>query len=322
MESEDIRIVKKGEGADVFHYASILVAAVIVSGGFRLVQQQQITAVFQILLPIPVIFVALRYSLWSGMGAIAFAIGLTGLLSGYRMGILLCAGTGVAAVIFAVSFLRNYSATAAVSCVTLYYVAIGIVSVYLQNVLKVQLLSMSRIEQALWRDFDAPLEAFLRIVSVMIPVISALSSAIMIYMSARIWLRIQKIRVIPLNPFSTWKLSDQLVWIFILGGILYHLKTTRGLGTALLLGLVFLYYVQGCAIIAYFLKQRQASNGLQIVTYILLFMQIPYIFVSLGLLLTGYTRSNVYLPLLPILLVTGLGLANGWLDFRKRPEQA
>lgn len=334
MGSEDIRIAKKGEYSHVVHYASIVVAAVIMIGGFQFVHQNQATAVLQIILPIPVIFVALRYSLWSGIGAIALAMGITGLLSGYRMGILLGAGSGVAAVIFAISFLRKYSATAAVSCVTLYYVAIGIMSVYLQTgltyegytqqvmtLLKVQLFNVYRIEQAGWRDFGAPFEAFLRIISVMIPVISALSSVIMMYIIIRIWLRVQKIRVVPLNPFSEWKLSEHLVWILILGGMLYHLKTTRVLGTAILLGLVFLYYVQGCALIAYFLKRRQASNGMHILTYILLFMQIPYIFVSLGFILTGYTRGNAYLPLLTIMLVAGLGLANGWVNFRKRPEQ-
>ena len=94
------------------------------------------------------------------------------------------------------------------------------------------------------------------------------------------------------------------------------------IGINILLGLVFLYYLQGCAVITYILKQKRSARFFQFLAYVLLFLQIPYIFVSLGLLLTGYTQGGIHLSLPAIILVAGIGLANVWIDFRKRLRQA
>jgi uncharacterized membrane protein len=120
------------------------------------------------------------------------------------------------------------------------------------------------------------------------------------------------------GPFEQWKVSDYFVWALIMGGGLYHLESTKVFGINIILGLVFLYYLAGCAIILYFLKQKKISKFFQILAYILLFFQIPHIFTGLGLLLTGYSESGVYLSLPAIILVAGVGLSDIWLDFRQR----
>jgi uncharacterized protein YybS (DUF2232 family) len=142
------------------------------------------------------------------------------------------------------------------------------------------------------------------------------------YAVSRVLLRVGKIVLAPIGRFQDWKISEYFVWGLIVAGVLYHIQPTRIIGINFLLGLVFLYYVAGCAIIIYVLKQKETSKFFQIIAYILLFFQIPHIFTGLGLLLTGYSESGVYLSLPAIILVAGVGLSDIWIDFRQRVRQA
>ncbi|MBD3309406.1 DUF2232 domain-containing protein [candidate division KSB3 bacterium] len=318
----------------ILHYLSVVIAVISLTIVFPIVQQAHVTSLWQFLLPLPIIYVTVRHSLWSGVGTIGLTTISIALLSGYRLGGFFFFGTGITAGIVALCFRKACSATATISYTTLYYLLLSVASVYLyqgitydtythslQQMFKTQFLTLYEEANGVSQHVEAQLEAIAHVMSMTFPLISALSSAALVYVVTRISLKVLKIPVPPLARVQNWSVSDYLVWVFILGGLLYHLPPTRILGINIILGLVFLYYLGGCAIITYFLKQKQAAKVLQLIAYVLLFLQIPYIFVSLGLLLTGYTEHGVFLPLPAIVLVAGLGLANVWFDFRKRFSQ-
>ena len=330
-----IPISKNKSHPQIFQYISVAIAVAVVTFMFQLIQQSQWVSIFQFILPVPVIFVSLRYSsLWPGVITVGLTTVTIIIMSGYRIGVFFLLGTGVAAIVLTVCFLQKYSATAAVSWVTLYYIALGVAFVYIQQgitfevytqrlmaVFKEQFVNLYESKNIAWQNLEAQFEALAHVLSVIFPLMSALSSSIIMYAVSRTILKFQKVSLVPLGQFQDWKVSEYLVWIFVLGGVLYHIEPTRIIGINILLGLVFLYYLQGCAIITYFLKQRGTTRFLQFLAYVFLFLQIPYIFVSLGLLLTGYTQGGLYLPLPAIILVASIGLANVWMDFRKRVQQ-
>jgi uncharacterized protein YybS (DUF2232 family) len=165
-------------------------------------------------------------------------------------------------------------------------------------------------------------EAMFKMIFVTSPFLSAFVLALMTYFVFRILLRFQRVTVPPLRHFLDWGVSDNLVWIFILSGVLYHFEATRILGINLILGSVFLFYLQGGAVIACILKQRGVAKFVQFVSYVLLLLQIPYSLISLGLLLTGSASEGLIISLPAMVLVAGIGLANVWIDFRTRLKQA
>jgi hypothetical protein len=251
--------------------------------------------------------------------------------TGYEAGLLFFLGTGIIALILTFCFLRRYSATATISWLVFYYVAFGVLVLYLQEnmsfeaytqlvmeILEEQFAKMSQNQQIPWQRFERQFQGFVRVASITFPLMTTVVFVAMMYFATRVMLRVQKISLPPLARFRDWHISEYLVWVFILGGILYHLEQTRLIGINVLLGLVFLYYLQGCAVIVFLLKQKRIGRFFQMVACVLLFLQIPYIFVGLGLLLTGYTEGNVYFSLPAIVVVAGLGLANVWINFRKR----
>ena len=333
---EDSYISKKKHHSLIVQYLSVAIAVVVVVIAFQLIQQSEGMTFFQFFLPIPAVVVVLRYSsFWPGISTVAFCTAIIGVLADYRTGVLFFLGTGIVAIILAICFLRKYSATATVGWMTFYYVILGTIIVYMQEgitfeaytqrlleIFKEQFVSLYKNQDIPWQNFETQFEALARVLSMTFPFMSALGSSVIMYIVTRTILKLQKIPLKPLGRFQDWEVSEYIVWIFILGGGLYHVESTRIVGINILLGLVFLYYLQGCAVITYILKQKHIAKFLQFVAYLLLFLQLPYIFVSLGLLLTGYIQGGLHLSLPAIILVAGVGLANVWIDFRKRLRQA
>jgi hypothetical protein len=331
----DSYIFKKKSHSLIVQYVSVAIAVAVVVIAFQLIQQSEGMTFFQFFLPVPAIVIALRYSsLWSGIATITFSTAMIAIFTGYRTGILFFLGTGIVAIILSVCFLRKYSATATISWMTFYYVVLGIIVVYMQEgitfevytqrlleVFKEQFVSLYENQDIAWQNFEAQFEALAKVLSMTFPFMSAVGSSVIMYIVARTLLKLQRIALRPLGRFQDWQISEYMVWVFILGGSLYHLEATRIVGINILLGFVFLYYLQGCAVITYILKQRRTAKFLQFIAYILLFLQLPYIFVSLGLLLIGYTQGGFHLSLPAVVLVAGIGLANVWIDFRKRLKQ-
>ncbi len=98
----------------------------------------------------------------------------------------------------------------------------------------------------------------------------------------------------------TWICPDKAVWGGIVGGILILTKIpllrTVGINTVILL--LGIYFLQGIAIVSFFFKKKNVPLGFRVI---------------------GYTSIGIiqFLPL----LVTGLGLFDVWIDFRRlRPR--
>ncbi len=331
---EEIRRTKDTSHSQIFHIVGVVFVVISVTAGFLLSQQSQVTSLLKFLLPVPLVLIALRYSLWSGIVVVVFSTMSISLLAGYRPGVFFLLIIGGSTAILTLCFHQNSSAMTTVSCIVWYYIILEVALVYIQEgvtiesyaqtlmtEIKEQLLRFYKMNNVTWQNLETYSEILARVQSVTFPLLSALKNSIIIYAVTRIILKLWKISATPLGKFENWQVSDYFVWIFVLGGVLYHIKYSRIMGINFILGVVLLYYVAGCAIVMYYLKLKNSTKFLRIFAYVLLFLQVPHIFINLGLLLTGYTERGIFLPLPAIVLVAGVGLSNIWIDFRKRAEQ-
>ena len=331
--------VKKEGPAVAIQMLAVVVVAAVVTLTFYGIQRSGVVSFLQFFLPVPIVFLSLRYSsLWSGFVAVACSTVAITLWLGHRPGLLFLLGTGLVAIIISICFLRKYTATSSISWLTAYYVALGMFVIYLQEGLtftahtqrlmelfmqhQQEFISLYEKQGLPQRQLEALFESLARMMSVTFPFISAFVFAIMTYFVIRMLLRFQRVTLPPLRRFQDWGISDKMVWVFILGGLLYHLEVTRVAGVNILLGLVLLYYLQGCAVITCTLRYKGTAKILQFIAYLLLFLQIPYSLIGLGLLLTGSAVGELLFSLPTAILVAGIGLANVWIDFRKRLRQA
>lgn len=108
---------------------------------------------------------------------------------------------------------------------------------------------------------------------------------------------------IPLNlgPFSRYKNNELLVWIVIASGFSLLVPEPTIFRVALNIFIVglFLYFIQGLAVLVHFLNRFKVSNLIRTVIFVLLAIQ-PYLAVALAL----------------------LGLFDLWGDFRSPKQQA
>lgn len=97
-------------------------------------------------------------------------------------------------------------------------------------------------------------------------------------------------------PFAQWRLPAQLVWVLIVAGfaLLVPLPPVALVGRNLLAILLPLYFVQGLAVLNFFLQRKKWSPALKGMVYFLVFVLNP-------------------LPL----LVIGAGIFDLWIDFRR-----
>lgn len=97
-------------------------------------------------------------------------------------------------------------------------------------------------------------------------------------------------------PYSRWKLPEQLVWIAIVGGILAVAGQgfVKNSGYCLVIISAILYFFQGLSVFIHLLGKWKIPGYLRIVFYVIVAVQ------SYG-----------------ILLLSVLGLADIWFDFRK-----
>ena len=98
------------------------------------------------------------------------------------------------------------------------------------------------------------------------------------------------------SAFSQWRLPALLIWLLIVAGfsLLVPLPELALLGRNLLAVLLPLYFVQGLAIVSCFLQRKKWPPALKGLIYVLVFLLNP-------------------LPL----VVTGVGVFDLWVDFRR-----
>ena len=103
------------------------------------------------------------------------------------------------------------------------------------------------------------------------------------------------------GDLSLWRIFDKAVWLFVIAGVLIMIPsvTLRIVGLNIMIALLFLYMLQGLAIINFFFQKKNIPVFLRVFGYFLVFAQ-------------------QFL----LLLVAGLGLIDTWVDFRKLDKNA
>jgi len=138
----------------------------------------------------------------------------------------------------------------------------------------------------------------------------ALPSLVAITIIGTVWVNLAACRWIclrfsldyPAIPrFSTFRLPDQLVWLVVVCLMLLLIGQdpwgVAGLNLALALGM--LYFLQGLAVTTSLLDRWQAPRVIRILVYLVLLLQ-----------------------LYGMLFISALGLADAWIDFRKKGKTA
>ena len=103
------------------------------------------------------------------------------------------------------------------------------------------------------------------------------------------------------GDLTLWKTPDKTVWLVVIAGvfILIPSQVFRILGVNILIVLLFVYMLQGLAIVDFFFERKN----------------VPVIFRALGYIL-------IFAQQLLLFIVTGLGLIDTWADFRKASRKS
>ena len=98
------------------------------------------------------------------------------------------------------------------------------------------------------------------------------------------------------SDLSLWKTIDKTVWLVVIAGVFILIPSEgfRILGLNIMIVLLFIYMLQGLAIISFFFKRKN----------------VPVIFRAFGYFL-------IFAQQFLIFIVAGLGLIDTWTDFRK-----
>jgi uncharacterized protein YybS (DUF2232 family) len=100
-----------------------------------------------------------------------------------------------------------------------------------------------------------------------------------------------------LGSLDQWKAPEQLVWVAILGtaGLLIDIRPLFLLSRNVMCLVMMVYFIQGISIVSFFINKTRIPPLLRYTLYWLVFFQFPI-----------------------NLLITGIGLFDMWVDFRKR----
>ncbi|MEI6315330.1 MAG: DUF2232 domain-containing protein, partial [Syntrophus sp. (in: bacteria)] len=140
-----------------------------------------------------------------------------------------------------------------------------------------------------------------RILTYTFPSLSLISLSVIILVNILISRTLFKVAALPCPDFgdlSLWKASDYLVWILIISGagILIPLLWIKFTALNLLILCLFIYFLQGIAIVEFFFKRKKAPFYLRFLFYFLIMIQQYLMF-----------------------FVVAAGLFDLWIDFRKAP---
>ncbi len=140
-----------------------------------------------------------------------------------------------------------------------------------------------------------------RILTYTFPSLSLISLSVIILVNILISRTLFKVAALPCPDFgdlSLWKASDYLVWLLIVSGagILIPLLWIKFTALNLLILCLFIYFLQGIAIVEFFFKRKKAPFYLRFLFYFLIMIQQYLMF-----------------------FVVAAGLFDLWIDFRKAP---
>lgn len=140
-----------------------------------------------------------------------------------------------------------------------------------------------------------------RILTYTFPAISLISLSVIILVNVLICRTLFKVSA-PASPdfgdLSLWKASDYMIWLLIVSGasIMIPLSWIKFTALNFLILCLFIYFLQGIAIIEFFFKRKNAPFYLRFLVYFLIMIQQYLMF-----------------------FVVAAGLFDLWIDFRKAP---
>lgn len=140
-----------------------------------------------------------------------------------------------------------------------------------------------------------------RILTYTFPSLSLISLSVIILVNiliCRTLFKVAKLACPDFGDLSLWKASDHLVWVLIVSGagLLIPLLWIKFTALNFLILCLFIYFLQGIAIIEFFFKRKKAPFYLRFLFYFLIMIQQYLMF-----------------------FVVAAGLFDLWIDFRKTP---
>jgi uncharacterized protein YybS (DUF2232 family) len=277
-----------------------------------------------LLSPTPILLVALRHGLRTGLLALGLSTLSLAMLFGHLQSSIFFAEYGVMALVMAGAIRRQWSVEKTLLASTLVpSVANGIVMMLLLSSVDLNLNALKQhFEDDLNRALhqlvteqsglsEAALRAYIQeafgIIVLLLPALFILSTAVgalLNYGLVRLlWQRLGSQPPLPEVRFAQWKAPEVCVWVLIGSGIcaFVPLPGMRMIGLNVLLLVSLLYLIQGLSLMGFFLNKASVPSILRTLAYIFLVIQ----------------------PLL-LLGVAAFGLFDLWFDFRgtnKKPEE-
>jgi uncharacterized protein YybS (DUF2232 family) len=140
-----------------------------------------------------------------------------------------------------------------------------------------------------------------RILTYTFPSLSLISLSVIILVNiliCRTLFKVAKLACPDFGDLSLWKASDHLVWVLIVSGagLLIPLLWIKFTALNFLILCLFIYFLQGIAIIEFFFKRKKAPFYLRFLFYFLIMIQQYLMF-----------------------FVVAAGIFDLWIDFRKTP---
>jgi len=276
-----------------------------------------------ILTPIPLIFVYLKRGKREGLLALFIVAFALLLFVGIHAGVMFFVEYGVLAIVIAETVRRSYSIERIVLFSTLIsLIAVGIIIIltYISKgtnpiIFFIKEIGDNWIEQTAkfshemgvnGREIEmvrSDLKKFVEILIHILPgimIINLAFNTLMNYLVARhLWIKYEGEGYFADSGVLTeWRAPEYFIWLLIGSGIvsLIPVEIIRYIGLNILIILLFLYFLHGLAIIQFYFIKKNISLSLRILGYIfMLFFFIPI-----------------------IVVVTGLGVFDLWIDFRGR----
>ncbi len=183
----------------------------------------------------------------------------------------------------------------------------GIIAAYLQKSIDDSLqmyrqMGLTEDQLAILREGAPGVIRFFTRIFPAVVLVAATASVWLNLLAARTLLRLHRLPFPDFGNLSAWKTPDRLIWILLAGGatLVLPVDGLRGPGLNVLLVCLFLYLLQGLAIVSSFFQAKKIPRFLRVLFYVILF-------------------SQHYL----LLMAAALGLFDLWADFRRwiRPTQ-
>jgi uncharacterized protein YybS (DUF2232 family) len=267
-------------------------------------------------MPFPAVYAFMRHGRQAGIGIVLLVAGFLYMGDGFSSAGGYLLQFGLAAVVLPLLMTGGMAWDRAVTA-TLLLVAVSaavVLGIFAQSRgLPVNSLVaehvQAEVERALsfYRGADLPAERLAEIeavahgvaefLSVAYPGLAVVATGVMLLLTVLLLWRFSKAHyLLPGPPFHAWKAPEQLIWILIISGFaaFFSAGLLHQLALNLLTILLPVYFLQGLAVVNYLFRRKGITPAFRILGYLLMTLFNP-------------------LPM----IVTGIGIFDLWIDFRK-----